>query len=135
MGNCREGFGHCTASLAGVIHGSKNTVSIIGFLGFRQCLHSDLSGSKAGVIKRRSPGLPTNTASPEYQPCIGAAHGLADTQLECSQSLASGFGNRLGVLSLKKDLVVKVWTRLLVEPILRVRGSDRVKSNLEHVWK
>lgn len=135
MGNCREGFGHCTVSLAGVIHGSKNTVSIIGFLGFLQCLHSDLSGIKAGVIKRRSPRLPTNTTSPECQPCIGGVHGLAGTQLGCGQSLACGFGKRLGVLSLKKDLLVKVWTRLLVEPVLRVRGSDRVKSNLEHVWK
>ena len=117
MGNCREGFGHCTASLARVIHGSKNTVSIIRFLGFLQCLHSDLSGIKAGVIKQRSPRLPTNTTSPGYQLCIGGAHGLADMWLECSQSLACGFGKRLGVLSLKKDLLVQMWTRLLVEPI------------------
>lgn len=117
MGNCREGFGHCTASLARVIHGSKNTVSIIRFLGFLQCLHSDLSGIKAGVIKQRSPRLPTNTTSPGHQLYISGAHGLADMQLEGSQSLACGFGKRLGALSLKTDLLVKVWTRLLVEPV------------------
>lgn len=114
-------FSHCTVSRAQVIHGSKNTISIIGFLKFLQCLRSDLSGIKAGAIKLRSPRLPTNIpwVSAVYGGGGGggAARGLADAQPECGQSVACGFGKRLGIPSLKKDLSVKVWLRLLVGTI------------------
>lgn len=46
----RSIFSHCTVSLAQVILGSKNTIYIIGFLKFFQCLHSDLSGIKLGQL-------------------------------------------------------------------------------------
>lgn len=64
MGKLRRTiFSPCSISVAQVIHGSKNTIYIIRFLKFLQCLHSDLSGIKARVIKLRSPRLPTNAPS------------------------------------------------------------------------
>lgn len=53
-------FSTHTVLLARVIHSSKNTIYIIEFLKFLQCLHSDLSGIKARVIRLRCPRLLTN---------------------------------------------------------------------------
>lgn len=112
----RSIFRHCIVSLAQVILGSKNTIYIIGFLKFFQCLHSDLSGIKARAIKLRSPRLLTRVPRASAISCVCLTHNEGAIR---RQPLV------WGLLSLRVDLSKKAWMKLCGEEGTNLEKGDQ----------